>query len=89
MKHAWILHDGLQDRGVEVLIDDRDERAGVKFKDADLIGIPIRITVGKAVKDGKYELKKRTEKEADLIDIDKVFDTVLELLKINSGNVKG
>src|SRR5256886_14716217 len=41
------LYTGLQNAGLEVLLDDRDERAGVKFKDADLIGIPYRITIGK------------------------------------------
>lgn len=54
------LHGQLQDRGVDVLLDDRDERAGFKFKDADLIGIPLRITVGKrALAEGVVELKAR------------------------------
>ena len=61
---------------VEVLLDDRDERAGVKFNDMDLIGIPLRITVGKAIEQGQVEVKQRTEKEAVLVDIDKVFETV-------------
>src|SRR6266511_5349886 len=46
------LYKDLQHAGLEVLLDDRDERAGVKFKDADLIGIPYRITVGKKIADG-------------------------------------
>ncbi len=50
--------------GVEVLLDDRDERPGVKFKDADLIGIPIRITVGKKASDGTVEYKLRGEEKA-------------------------
>jgi prolyl-tRNA synthetase len=50
--------------GADVLIDDREERPGVKFKDADLIGIPLRITVGgKGLKEGIVELKWRTQKE--------------------------
>jgi prolyl-tRNA synthetase len=50
--------------GADVLIDDRDERPGVKFKDADLIGIPLRITIGsKGLKDGIVELKWRAQKE--------------------------
>jgi prolyl-tRNA synthetase len=59
--------------GVEVLYDDRDERAGLKFKDADLIGIPLRVTVGKrGLAEGKLELKARTEKEAQLVPVAEV-----------------
>ena len=53
------LYAKLQQRGVEVILDDRDERPGVKFKDADLIGIPIRIVVGKKAADGIVEYKLR------------------------------
>ena len=50
--------------GAEVLIDDRAERPGVKFKDADLIGLPLRLTIGgKGLKEGIVELKWRTQKE--------------------------
>lgn len=60
MNVAQKLHDDLVEKGVEVLIDDRDERAGVKFADADLIGIPYRIIVGeKGLKDGVVEFKER------------------------------
>jgi prolyl-tRNA synthetase len=59
------LYGDLQSKKVEVLIDDREERPGVKFKDADLIGIPFRITVGpKSLQRGMVELKRRDEKEA-------------------------
>jgi prolyl-tRNA synthetase len=62
------LEDELQVRGVEVLYDDRDERAGAKFKDADLLGIPLRVTVGKrGLAEGKLELKRRGDKEAQLV----------------------
>ncbi|MEI7892037.1 MAG: proline--tRNA ligase [Myxococcales bacterium] len=65
------LYSALEARGIEVLWDDRDERPGVKFKDADLIGIPLRVTVGgKSLAQGKIELKARTEadpKKATLI----------------------
>jgi prolyl-tRNA synthetase len=65
------LYASLQSTGVSVLFDDRDERAGVKFNDADLIGCPIRVTVGeKALKDGMVELKPRKEKENRLISLD-------------------
>ena len=53
---------------MEVLLDDRDERAGVKFKDADLIGIPLRIAVGKrGLAEGKIEWKLRRGKQVDLV----------------------
>jgi prolyl-tRNA synthetase len=58
------LERELERRGIDVLIDDRDERPGVKFKDADLIGVPLRVTIGqKALKAGGIELKLRTEKD--------------------------
>lgn len=62
------IYDILQSAGLPVLFDDREERAGVKFNDADLIGCPFRITVGeKALKEGMVELKPRKEKENRLI----------------------
>jgi prolyl-tRNA synthetase len=63
-KAADSIYDKLTEAGVEVLLDDRDERAGVKFKDADLIGIPVRVTVGKkALAEENVELKLRSEKD--------------------------
>ena len=53
------IYATLLDAGIDVLIDDRDERPGIKFKDADLIGIPLRITVGKKVADGQIDIKLR------------------------------
>ena len=62
------LYADLQAAGLDVLIDDRDARPGVKFNDADLIGVPVRVTVGeKGLKDGKMELKLRREAELKLI----------------------
>lgn len=59
------LYGQLSDMGIEVLLDDRDERAGVKFNDADLIGIPIRVTIGmRGLQRGAVELKLRAEKDA-------------------------
>ncbi len=63
MKVANDLYQTLLKHGVEVVIDDRDERAGVKFKDADLIGFPYRITVGKTITDGLVEFKERNSDE--------------------------
>ncbi|UCB45638.1 MAG: proline--tRNA ligase, partial [Spirochaetota bacterium] len=63
------LYEQLNASGIEILLDDRDERPGVKFKDADLIGIPIRITIGeKNLKQGIVEIKERRNKETRLID---------------------
>ena len=62
----------LEDAGFEVLLDDRDERAGVKFKDADLIGIPYRINVGKKAAEGRLELVTRstaTSQDVPILDI--------------------
>ena len=64
------LYAELTARGVEVLFDDRDERPGVKFKDADLLGMPLRVVVGKkGLAEGKVEIKPRTEKTAELIPV--------------------
>lgn len=63
MKVANALYETLQNAGVEVVLDDRDERAGVKFKDADLIGFPFRITVGKTISEGLVECKIRETDE--------------------------
>lgn len=59
MKVAGEMYEALQKDGIEVVLDDRDERAGVKFKDADLIGFPYRVTVGKTINDGFVEFKVR------------------------------
>lgn len=63
MKVANALYETIQNAGVEVVLDDRDERAGVKFKDADLIGFPYRITVGKTISEGLVECKIRETDE--------------------------
>jgi prolyl-tRNA synthetase len=64
------LYSELTAAGIEVLMDDRDVRAGVKFKDADLIGIPLRVVISeRGLKDGKLEMKWRWSKDAELIDL--------------------
>jgi prolyl-tRNA synthetase len=69
------IYNELQAAGIMALFDDRDERAGVKFNDADLVGCPIRITVGeKALQNGMVELKPRKEKENKLIALDKLIE---------------
>ena len=72
----------LENAGLSVLFDDRDDRAGVKFNDADLIGCPVRITVGeKALKNGMVELKPRKEKENRVIPIEAISEIIPSLLK--------
>ena len=73
------LYKDLQAAGLEVLLDDRDERAGVKFKDADLIGIPYRITVGKKIADEKVELLDRKAKQSEDVGLAEVVSRVQTL----------
>lgn len=71
----------LEDEGIEVIIDDRDERPGVKFKDWDLIGIPVRITVGKKAGEGLVEYKLRNEAEFELLEKEEAIKKALEYIK--------
>ena len=69
-KVADQLHDELQAAGIDVLLDDRDERPGVMFADLELIGVPHRVTIGdRGLKEGKVEYQARTEKAATTIDL--------------------
>ena len=83
-KVATDLYEKFKANGIEVLIDDRDERAGVKFKDADLIGIPIRITVGKTVTEGLVEYKLRMTGEMQKVEPEKAYELSLDYLKNDS-----
>ena len=76
MEAAEKIYNELLSMGVEVLLDDRDERVGVKFKDSELIGIPMRITVGKDITDGKVEFKLRKEAEKELITLEEISDKI-------------
>ncbi|MFX4260889.1 proline--tRNA ligase [Pelotomaculum propionicicum] len=77
------IYERLTAAGVEALLDDRAERAGVKFKDADLIGYPLRITVGsKAVSEKTFEVKTRRTGEVSMVPEDKLEHTVLEMLRV-------
>ncbi|TEB10139.1 Proline--tRNA ligase [Pelotomaculum sp. FP] len=78
------IYTRLGKAGVEVILDDRDERPGVKFKDADLIGIPLRITVSpKYLAVNKVEFKVRKTGEACLVDIDRVVDEINAFIEAN------
>lgn len=75
------IYTKLTDAGVDVLLDDREERAGVKFKDADLIGIPVRVTVGKkALADNSVEIKRRAEKEVEKVPVADAVTRVVEIV---------
>jgi prolyl-tRNA synthetase len=79
-KVADQLHQELEEKGLEVLLDDRDERAGVKFNDADLIGFPLRVTVGeKGVSKGQVEARVRLTGEVTNIDLKGAADKIAEI----------
>jgi prolyl-tRNA synthetase len=67
--------------GFDVVLDDRDERPGVKFKDADLVGIPFRITVGKKVTEGTVEVVLRSTREIRDVTISSIVEHFEELLR--------
>lgn len=76
MVAAEKLYTDLNAAGVETLLDDRDERAGVKFKDSELVGIPFRVVTGRSLKDGKVEVVKRATKESQDIAVENVVSTL-------------
>ncbi len=71
----------LQSQGVEVLLDDRSERPGVKFKDMDLIGIPFRITVGRGISEGNVEFKIRGETDSVNVLFTEIKEYVCKLIQ--------
>lgn len=71
------IYETLKGRGIEVLLDDRDERCGVKFKDMDLVGIPVRITVGKKAGEGVVEFKIRGEEGFTEMKIDEAIEAAV------------
>jgi prolyl-tRNA synthetase len=81
MAEAAEIYFRLEKLGLDVLFDDRDERPGIKFKDNDLIGIPLRIVVGsKGLAEGKVEVKKRATGEVLLLPIEEAIETVKQLV---------
>ena len=73
------LYQDLREAGLQVLLDDRDERAGVKFKDADLIGIPYRVTIGKKIADGAVELFDRRAKQSEDVKLEDIVSRIQKL----------
>ncbi len=83
MKVANEMYEKLQNAGIEVVLDDRDERAGVKFKDADLIGFPYRVTVGKTINEGFVEYKVRETDEQEKYTPDEAVQKLIKNITEN------
>lgn len=82
VSEAERIYSELQAAGVEVVLDDRDLRAGNKFKDADLIGIPVRLTLGgRGVENGQAELKMRHQSENEMVPLSEVVDRIKALIE--------
>jgi prolyl-tRNA synthetase len=76
------LYNELREKGIDVLYDDRDERPGVKFKDADLLGFPVRVVVGaKSLANGQVEVSLRKDRQKHLVAPGEAVGKVLELLE--------
>jgi prolyl-tRNA synthetase len=75
------MHRDLTDAGIDVMLDDRDQRPGVKFKDADLIGFPLRIVLGpRGLKEGKVEVKWRWESEPEMLELPTATEKIIDML---------
>lgn len=81
MEVAEKMYEDLKKAGVEVVLDDRDERAGVKFKDADLIGFPYRVTVGKTINEGLVEYKIRETGEVEKVTPETAVEHLVQIVK--------
>lgn len=88
MRIAEEIYNNLCKMGLDVLLDDRKERAGVKFKDADLMGIPMRITVGKKITENQVEFKLRNSEDIDVINIDDVYNRVKSVFAENNLDIR-
>ena len=86
MQKALDIYAEFKDSGIETLFDDRDERAGVKFKDSDLVGIPVSIVIGqKTLENKKVELKTRAGKEVFFIDTENILKKTKDILRKGKG----
>ncbi|MEF9967661.1 MAG: His/Gly/Thr/Pro-type tRNA ligase C-terminal domain-containing protein, partial [Longicatena sp.] len=75
------LYETLKSKGIDVILDDRNERVGVKFKDMELIGIPYRITIGRGISEGNVEFRERNASENENVKVDEIVEYVLNKLK--------
>jgi prolyl-tRNA synthetase len=83
-KAAIEIATTLENAGYDVVLDDRDERPGVKFKDADLVGIPVRINVGKKLAEGKVEVVRRSTRETTEATIAEISDVIARVVQAES-----
>jgi prolyl-tRNA synthetase len=81
MKGALEIAQQLERDGFDVLLDDRDERPGVKFKDADLVGVPYRVTIGKRLSEGYLEVVNRSTGEKQDVTISAISQVMKELIR--------
>ena len=81
MKVANALYEEMKKAGIDVVLDDRKERVGVKFKDMELIGIPYRITVGRGISEGNVEFRARTASENENVKLDEVVTKLQTILQ--------
>ena len=81
VNYANSLHDELESMGIDTILDDRDERPGVKFNDMDLIGVPIRVTIGKKFVDGQVEFRMRRESESTDVEISELVNKIKETVE--------
>ena len=82
LKYSKLLHDKLNEIGIDTILDDRKETVGIKFNDMDLIGIPIRITIGKKfIEEELIEVKFRNNLEVEYIEKSKVVEYIKEIIK--------
>jgi prolyl-tRNA synthetase len=82
MQAARVLCDQLASRGLDSLLDDRNERAGVKFNDADLLGFPVRVVVSqRSLADGGVEVKRRTEQEKHTVPLQAAAERIADLCR--------
>ena len=83
---ADALVNRIEARGIDVLVDDRDDRPGVKFKDADLLGFPLRVVISdRSLANGNVEIKPRQQKEPGLVPIQRAADRIVELCNADKG----
>ncbi|PIP15509.1 MAG: hypothetical protein COX46_05670 [bacterium (Candidatus Ratteibacteria) CG23_combo_of_CG06-09_8_20_14_all_48_7] len=78
------IYNQTLDKGISVLLDDRDKSPGEKFKDADLIGIPFRVTVGKNLKEGKVDFKKRSASQGELVPPSQILEVLTRHLGVDN-----
>ena len=83
-KYASNLYKKLEQIGIDTILDDRKETVGIKFNDMDLMGIPIRITIGRKLEEGMVEFKLRDEEQSHDIDRDIIIKTILETIASKS-----